>query len=363
MAKRIEQAQNNAGRSRARRTAGTQWVKAASRRFTIRGLAWYEEDRPVLRRLPGRAEGIVPPGVWQGGQCLASARVCFRSDTTTLKVRAKVPGVIPYVHMPATGHSGMALYVGGPHEQKPWGVAFPRNLDATEYESEFFSGISREMREYTLYLPPYNGLSSLEIGLSPGAKLAKPSAPVLAKPAVFYGTSITQGGCVNNAGGDYASVLGRALNLDVVNLGFNGCGKGEPEVARLLAEIDACLFALDYVANVDPVRLKKTLPPFVKILREAHPTTPVLIMSRIVYMASGYCDTHRAAHEQQRDTIIHFYSRQRRAGDPNIHFVDGNALIPYAADLAHVDGGHPTGAGFQLMAERLVPYVQHALAL
>ena len=183
------------------------------------------------------------------------------------------------------------------------------------------------------------------------------------KPAVFYGTSITQGGCANNAGGDYPSIVSRALNLDVVNLGFSGCGQGEPEVAHMIAEIDAGLFALDYVANVQPPRLKKTLPEFVNILRAKHPKTPIVLMSKIVYAAAMYAREYREQHEQCRDIMIQFYVKARKAGDKNIHFVDGNALISYGTDLALVDGGHPTGAGFQLMAGRLVPQVRQILKL
>ena len=362
MAKRIEDVDKNLKLKKASKTRGTQWLKASSTRFTTRGLAWIDEDRPVLRRMPGRAEGAVPEGVWYLAQCLAGGRVCFRSDTTSMKVRAQLLREVPYPHMPATGHSGLALYVGAPREQKPWNFAFP-DFGTQEFERDLFTGVSRQMREYTLYLPPYNGLVSLDIGLSDGAKTQKPSPHIAVKPAVFYGTSITQGGCANNAGGDYPSIVSRALNLDVVNLGFSGCGQGEPEVARLISEIDAGLFAVDYVANVQPARLKSTLPPFVKILREAHPHTPIVLMSKIVYAASVYDKAYREKHEQWRDIMIHFYSKQRKAGDENIHFVDGNTLIPYGADLSHVDGGHPTGAGFQLMAERLTPQIMRLLEL
>ena len=55
-----------------------------------------------------------------------------------------------------------------------------------------------------------------------------------AKPVVFYGTSITQGGCASRSGMSYQAILGRQLNLDFVNLGFSGNGKGEPVVAAWL---------------------------------------------------------------------------------------------------------------------------------
>lgn len=362
MTKRIEQIDKNLVIKKSRKKKGMQWLKVSNKRLTIRGLWWMEEERPKLRRLPSRAEGVVRPDVWELAQSLAGARVCFRSNTTEINIRAKLNGIVPFAHMPATGHSGMTLYVGGPHELKPWSIAVPE-VDAIEYERDLLTKASREMREYTLYLPPYNGLESLEIGLSAGARIEKPSPTVIEKPAVFYGTSITQGGCANNAGGDYPSILGRALNLDVINLGFSGNGQGEPEVAGFISEIDASLFALDYVANVPNDKLKKTLPTFVKMLRSKHPKTPILLMSRLMYSAASHSKVYREAHEGQRDIILEFYTKARRAGDSNIHFVDGNMLISYGADLAHVDGGHPTGLGFDLMAKALEPQVKYVLGL
>jgi len=250
----------------------------------------------------------------------------------------------------------VAVYRGGPYRQQPMSIAFP-DTTATQFERDLFSGLSRRMREYTLYLPPYNAPTALEIGLSRGARIEKPSPFAVRKPAVFYGTSITQGGCAHTAGAEYQSILGRMLNLDTINLGFSGNGRGEPEVARFIAEIDASLFALDYVANVDVETLRTTLPAFVQILRDAHPTTPIVLMSKIVYTSCTYSAAVRKDHEARRDVMIGFYSDARRAGDANIHFVDGNALLPHGAHLAHCDGGHPTSVGFQMMAEMLAPQV------
>ena len=109
--------------------------------------------------------------------------------------------------------------------------------------------------------------------------------------------------------------------------------------------------------------MRRTLPPFVKILRDAHPKTPIVLMGKIVYATASYDKAYLEQHEQRRDIMIHFYSRRRKAGDENIHFIDGDALIPYGADLSHVDGGHPTGAGFQLMAGRLTPLIARILEL
>lgn len=338
----------------------TRWLAGTDKRFTVRGLGWYSEDRS-FRRLPPRAKDIVPPGVWSNSLCSSGAHLCFRSDTAEMRVRVKVDGASRMHHMPATGQSGVALFQGEPYRKRPWGQAFPSPPDNTEYEGCLFSGVSRIMREYTLYLPLYNGVEKLQIGLSPGAKIAKPSPCVIDKPVVFYGTSITMGGCAHTPDGDYPSIIARRLNLHAINLGFSGAGRGEPEVAGFIAEIAAAMFVLDYAGNADEKLLRKTLPPFVQILRKKHPTTPILLLSRTLGYGAHYSTSSWQTFEARRDAIIHYYSRMRRAGDANIHFIDGNVLAPPCTDLIHSDGGHPTSVGFQMIADRLAPQLENIL--
>jgi len=336
------------------------WLDAFDRRLTIRGLAWLKENGKRFSRFPLRAQKLVRPPVWELAQCPASVRVCFRSDTTRLSVRVTNATLPKHAHFPLTGSAGVALYVGEPYRSVPWAFGVP-DFDNPSFERALFSGVSKKMREFTLFLPLYAPLEKLALGFSPDAKIERPAPAALAKPVVFYGTSITQGGCASTVAFDFVSTLSRLLNIDVVNLGFSGNGQGEPEVARLIAEIAAAGFVLDYVANVDPARLKKTLPVFCRILRAAHPTTPIILLSKLCYAGASFSSEARSYHETMRDIMIHFYSKQRKAGDVNLHFVDGSALISFGSDATQVDGGHPADHGFRLMAERLAPFLRGIL--
>lgn len=333
------------------------WLDAFDRRLTLRGLAWAKENASRFNRLPVCAQGVVREAVWELARCPAGARLCFRSNTTRVAVRVQLAGLPQHSHFPLTGSAGVTLYIGEPYRSAPWGIAVP---DPTQvaYERELVSALPRTMHEFTLYLPLYAALEKLEVGVDAGARFETPLPPVLPRPVVFYGTSITQGGCASAAGFDFVASAARRLNLDFVNLGFSGNGKGEPEMARLIAEIDAAGFVLDYVANVSVAELRRTLPRFYATLRQAHPHTPIILLSRVEFVRTHALASSRAAHEDQRDAVIHFYSRCRRAGDREVHFVDGSALLPYATDAAQVDGAHPADHGFALMAERLAPFLQ-----
>ena len=130
----------------------------------------------------------------------------------------------------------------------------------------------RVERDITLYLPLYMPVKVLGIGVDTEARVAPAKPFALAKPVVFYGTSITQGGCASRPGMSYEAILGRRLNIDFVNLGFSGNGLGEPEVARAVAEIDAAGFVLDFGANHKTGEaMREAYAPFLDAVRARHP--------------------------------------------------------------------------------------------
>jgi len=338
------------------------WIEAGDKRLTVRGLAWFAENGGSFARLPHRAKSIVRPRVWNFGLRPASARVAFRSNTASLAVRVRNHDMIVMPHMPASASNGLQLYCGAPGRMRPWSVAIPSLTDLS-FTSQLFDGVSKRMREYRLYLPLYRPLASLQLGFSKGARIAAPSPTALEKPIVFYGTSITQGGCASTAGGDYISTVGRRLNVDVINLGFSGNGKGDPEMAQLMSEVDAALYVLDYPANVSVGELRRTLPRFVRILREKRPQTPVLLITIQLQSTYDFSPAARAQLEAKRDVMMEFYVKQRKKGTADIHLVDGFGLLPFGGDSIYVDTAHLTGHGFNVMAERLAPALERILML
>jgi lysophospholipase L1-like esterase len=362
--KKIEELDPNFRQKAVEQDAGTlDWISATDPRLTVRGLAWFEENGKGFSRLPLRAQGVVRPEVWQLAQAPASARVVFKTNATRLALRLENHGLANMAHFAVTGSDGTFVYEGAPFLMKPWNMIAP-TIGQSRAEKEIAASLPPAVREFTIYLPLYAPLKTFEIGLPRSASIERPTSPRLPKPVVFYGTSITQGGCASTAGGDFVSAVGRLLNLDVVNLGFSGNGRGEPEVARFIGEIDAAAIVLDYCANTNTDGLQQTLPEFVAILRKQHPFVPILLVSKIHFYPeeiSGH--NSRSEHERQRDVMIRFYAQARAAGDGNIHFTDGWSLVQAAEDLALVDGAHPTSMGFALMAQRLAPQLAYVLNL
>jgi hypothetical protein len=220
-----------------------------ARELGLEGQGWKETADPY-DRFPAKAQKTVRSQVWGLSKNSAGLAVRFVTDATSIYANWDVRNSnLGMPHMPATGVSGVDLYVKADDGQWKW-LAIGRP-SAVKNNAQLVKGIPEGTREYMLYLPLYNGTTSLEIGVPQGKMLAKaPARPGnKAKPIVFWGTSITQGGCASRPGMVHTAILGRKLDWSVINLGFSGNGKMEPEVASLLAEIDAAVYVIDCLPN------------------------------------------------------------------------------------------------------------------
>lgn len=337
------------------------WIQATDTRLQVDGLPWFAENERRFLRLPMRGQTRVRPEIWDLAEMPSGGVVRFRSNTTAVTLRVAHAKPVQMWNMPASGYYGIDIYVnegGGP---RYWGSTRPTTTDLA-YETEIFADITPAEREYILYLPTYSTLERLEIGLSDGATLLPPSPYALPKPVVFYGSSITQGGCATRPGNGYVPTLGRLLHVEVVNEGYSGNGLGEPEVAELLSEIDAACFVLDFHCNVTTVDgLQQVHAPFYRTLRAAHPDMPILILS----MLALPLELHNKATLQKRlgqtAVLRATYEEAVRNGDRNVHFFDGAWLLTPDSAGAFVDGIHPTDLGFATMAERLAPVLHSIL--
>jgi lysophospholipase L1-like esterase len=227
-----------------------------------------------------------------------------------------------------------------------------------------FSKQPRVEREITLYLPLYKPVKIIGIGVDKQANITKAKPFAVAKPVVFYGTSITQGGCASRAGMSYPAILGRKLNLDFVNLGFSGNGLGEPEVARAVAEIDAACYVLDFGANHKTfAAMREVYAPFLDDVRAQHPQTPIVVMTilhtsrekRIPSLGTEWAERRKFIEDVVRERI--------KGGDKKLYLVDGAKLMGRTPDEGLVDGGHPNDLGFYWMSEGLTAPIGKALKL
>ena len=165
-------------------------------------------------------------------------------------------------------------------------------------------GTARRLRDITLYLPLYKAVTIRELSLDPEARL-EPAAPyAVRKPIVYYGSSITQGGCASNPGGSCQAILERRLHADFVNLGFSGNGMGEPALAEAITELDPSAIVLDFWGNPTAEQYAAALPGFCDILRRRFPRVPMLVTSPFYFSAEAADDTLARTQEAKRGSRV-----------------------------------------------------------
>jgi lysophospholipase L1-like esterase len=329
------------------------WTDFPDEQFKVSGLSFWQQNQPNLYRLPKSAKELVRKPVWNLGKSPSGGRIRFQSNCTQLSIRLLYPSLGGMRNMHKFGQSGVDLYVDGVYVN----TAIPQ--DSTFVEHEFFAEKVKQMREFTLYLPLYNGVKVLAIGVNAKAEFEQAAPFAVDKPVVYYGSSITQGGCASHSGMSYQAIVSRHLALDFVNLGFSGNGMGEPEVAEIVASIDASCYVMDFGVNLPSAdSVASVYGPFLKIIRNKRPDTPIICVTPI-YNAHEYWGPNKATF--MREVIRKEVAKRRAAGDNNILLVEGFELLGPNFSDGFVDGVHPNDLGFQAMAEGLQPYLARVL--
>jgi len=333
------------------------WEWHSFRPEMAQGRCWPEET-PGFGRLPARAEGVVRPAIWEIGRCSAGLSVEFSTDSCKLAASWQLGSErLAMAHMPASGMSGLDLYV---QTTDGWRWAAAGRATSSTNTQELFQNRAKELRRFRMHLPLYNSVKSLRLAVEPGAQWEV--HPPGRTSIVLYGTSIVQGGCASRPGMGYTAVLERRLHCLIANLGFSGNARCEPEMARLLAELEPALFVLDPLANVPVDDCQELMENFLEILISTRAGTPIAMVDdlnapRLDLMGDrqqGQChDWHR-----KRDIVAGL--KKRFANQPSLHWLSGANLLGSDGE-ATVDGIHPTDLGFLRISEALAPQIQKLL--
>lgn len=307
--------------------------------FVISGV--FKEDGH-FRRMPAAYAEAVSPGVRGLSMHTAGGRVRFRTDSPYIAISTVFGddvGKMP--HFAFTGAIGYDLYVDNRYYDT---FVPPIDIGRAGYESISYIRGERRMREIVVNMPLYTKVDELYIGLDETAAIEAPTPYINDKPVVYYGSSITQGGCASRPGMAYESILERRFNCDYVNLGFSGSAKGEDAMIEYLASLDMSVFVCDYDHNAPTAEhLRATHEKLFSAVRAAHPDIPIIIMT-------SPNRRHDGEWPERRHIIVTTFHNAVAAGDNNVYFLDGFALCALCGDEGTVDTCHPTDYGFASMA-------------
>ncbi len=317
--------------------------------FKIYGM-FYEGDR--YRRIPEKlAFSLQNPGVEKLHSNTAGGRVRFTTDSEYIAIKAVMDNIEKMSHCALTGCAGFDMYENTSSHRRYMGTFIPP-YDITDGYRSFKHFGERKKRDITINFPLYSDVKEFYIGISEDSCILAGGEYKIAKPVVFYGSSITHGGCASKPGSTYESIVSARLDCDHINLGFSGSARGEEAMAEYIASLDMSAFVLDYDYNAPNVEhLKNTHENFYKIVRKHNPDLPVIMMSIPRY----YLNPDMLP---RLEVIRQTYANAVKSGDKNVYLIEGTELMDdMVRDNGTVDGTHPTDSGFLSMAnvvERLL---------
>ena len=323
----------------------------------VEGKGWTNTKR-YFDRLPSKAEGVVRDPVWNLSRHSAGMCMRFITDSPNIYVRYKLHlETLEMSHMPATGVSGIDLYADNGEGIDRWVSVIQPNKQLMD--TSIAKDLAPGSRRYTMYLPLYNGVDNMEVGVTKDESF-RPLTPRKEKPILFYGTSIMHGACASRPGLAFPAILGRRLRRPTINLGFSGNGVMEPEVSDLLAEQDPCVFVIDCLPNMNETTVSKRTIPFVKRLRESHDNTPILLVEDRSFTNTLFFPSIKIHHRKSRTALKKVYAELIDSGVRNLFYLDGDHLLGHDGEGA-TDGSHPNDLGMMRYADAYEPVLRTIL--
>ncbi|HEX2952037.1 MAG TPA: SGNH/GDSL hydrolase family protein [Armatimonadota bacterium] len=323
----------------------------------IEGKGWDDTAEPY-HRLPDHAKMKVRDDIWDLSCHTAGFLVRFSTNSTAISTRHTVLNTdLAMPHMPATGVSGLDLYMLNNGHWCWLGVVRPAS--SPQIVAQPAAGLPAQERSYMLYLPLYNGVTSLEIGVDAQATFTLLS-PSTQPPVVYYGSSIAQGGCASRPGMAFTAILGRRLNRPMINLGFSGNALMEIEIAELLAELNPVMYVIDSVPNMTADLINERAETFIRYLRSARPTTPIVLVQERHQANELLLPDTVTARVAARKAFHNTFEKLLSEGMTDLYYVPGDHLIGDDFE-ATVDGSHPSDLGMVRYADALEPILRGLL--
>lgn len=305
-----------------------------------------------FQRFPDSMQSLVRKRVWDLSENLSGVYIDFQTDASQVIVKYVVNGPLQFPHMPATGVSGVDLYTYQNNNWK-WLKGHYQFQDTISYRYRLKDTVNNVKHNLRLYLPLYNTVSYMQIGVDEHAFFR--SIPVQDEaPIVIYGTSITQGACSGRPGTTWTSLLSRKIDIPVFNYGFSGNGRLEDEVISYLAQLEAKVYVLDCLANftsgqgLNAVEAKKRLIKSVETLRELKPETPIVLTDHAGYPYGEVYNPEKKKYQLLNRANLEAFEALKERGFKNIYILKNKDLGLDATDF--IDGVHPNDAGMKKYA-------------
>ena len=308
-------------------------------------------------RLPAKLHEVSRPRLWHLGKNTAGLAIRFTSNSSSISLKWESLNGFHMAHMTDVCAKGLDLYCFSDGRWKFVNSALPQ---AKQTEYKVVENMESQERDFMLYLPLYDGIKSLQIGIDSLSYIRKSEKGSFEnkQPIVFYGTSILQGGCASRPGMAFTNILSRWLGRECINLGFSGNAFLDFEIAELMSDVDSvAAFVLDFVPNVTIEQMEEKMEKFYTIIRSKHPKTPVLFVEDPMFTLTDYDQKMDKKVRGLNEKIGEIFKRLSQKGEKNIYYVSSEKLIGEDRE-GTVDGIHFTDLGMMRYAELMYPILK-----
>ena len=288
----------------------------------------------------------------------AGLAISFTTNSPVIKAKWTVFDNPQLPNLTRVAQKGLDLYIKRDGKWQFAGIGMPGGVTT---ESVIADKMDTEEKECLLYLPLYDELKSLEIGVSADSYIRKGQNPFKEK-IVVYGSSILQGASASRPGMAYPARLSRSSGYNFINLGLSGNGKMEKEVGEMLADIDADAFILDCIPNPSPTEIAERTVAFVMTLRQKHPDTPIIVIQTVVREIGNFNLKFRERVKLQNEAIAVQMEVLRKKGVKNLYFIKEDHFLGTDHE-GTVDGTHPNDLGFDRMLKKYKPAIGKILKI
>lgn len=291
----------------------------------------------------------------------AGIAIIFETNSAVIAAKWTLAEDRYQANMTPIAHSGLDLYCLKDGKWQYVSVARPAK-GTTRQKQVIIQRMDATMKQFMLYLPLYNTVQDLAIGVDKRAMIISPKNVGINqnKRVVVYGSSIVQGSSASRAGMAYPSILQRKLGIDVVNLGFSGNAKMEIEVARYLAGLAADCYVLDCIPNQTPQQVSDRAIPFIRYLHAQKPNIPIILVESVV-REHGYFDRSVGDNvSKQNDNIRIAYEQLKKEKCKNLYYIPASAFMGTDHE-GTIDGTHLTDVGFNRIAAAILKVLKKAI--
>lgn len=308
-------------------------------------------------RLPLSMKDSVRPDLWQRSKNTSGIGIRFRTNSTSIATKMELRWNFSMNHMSFVGIKGLDLYCL--NDEGKWQFVNATRPKGKEQTFVLVENMEPAEREFMLFLPLYDGVLSLEIGVDSTATLMQPKvdSPRKEKKIVVYGTSITQGGCATRPGMCYSNIMCRDLDCEFINLGFSGEGKLDMVMAEALAKMDVNCYIIDCIPNCTLNDVEERAYNFVKYLREKRPEVPIVMVEGLLYPYSQY-NTFFKKYLPEKNAALHdAFKALKKENKKNLYYMTCEGIVGYDEE-GTVDGIHYTDIGFRRYADKMIPLLK-----